>query len=464
MVWSLSIGSILIASCKKLVTIPEPVSSITTAEVFSSDEQATSAIAGVYTQMINSGSNPIYSNGAMSLYLALSADEMTDFYGPADNGYFDSNGLQANANPTDRLFWSPAYASIYGANAIIQGLAASTGVHDSVKNELTGEAKFIRAFCYFYLTNIFGNVPLVLTTDFHQTALLPRSPQTNVYQQIEQDLKDAQNALPGDYSVAISGRDRPNKWAATALLARVYLFLGDWADAEGQATTIISNSLYNLENNLNNVFNGNSVEAIWQLLPNNEKYPYNATLDGIDFIPSTGNPPNYDITSSLLHSFEINDQRRAIWIDSTNYLGTTYYFPYKYTVSVDLTQDGAPVSQPYMMLRLAEQFLIRSEAREQQGEGGATDDLNKIRLRAGLNTYAGATDKTSVLTAILHERQVELFAEWGHRWLDLKRTGEANAVLSQIPLKRPWSSNALLYPIPTNEITVDPNLTQNPGY
>ena len=116
-----------------------------------------------------------------------------------------------------------------------------------------------------------------------------------------------------------------------------------------------------------------------------------------------------------------------------------------------------------MVLRLAEQYLIRAEARAQQNNiSGSQSDLNLIRNRAGLVNTA-ANDKTALLTAIEHERQVELFTEWGHRWLDLKRTNRADAVLG--PIKAPnWQPTDMLYPIPQTQIANDPNVHQNPGY
>ena len=117
-----------------------------------------------------------------------------------------------------------------------------------------------------------------------------------------------------------------------------------------------------------------------------------------------------------------------------------------------------------MVLRLAEQYLIRAEARaEQNNLTGAVADLNIIRNRAGLPNTTAVT-QGDILTAIMHERQVELFSEWGHRFFDLKRTGQANTVLGAIASKQPWNTNQLLYPIPVSETTNDAFLQQNPGY
>ena len=122
-----------------------------------------------------------------------------------------------------------------------------------------------------------------------------------------------------------------------------------------------------------------------------------------------------------------------------------------------------------MVLRLGEQYLVRAEARAQLNKiNEAKSDLNAIRTRAGLpNTTA--MDQSSLLAAILDERRHELFCEWGHRWFDLKRRGQVDAVMSVItPLKSngaiQWRSYQQYYPITQGELDKAPNLTQTPGY
>jgi hypothetical protein len=482
-------------SCKKLVDVGKPVSTITTEDAFTTNAKANSTVAGIYSQMMNNNGSMYFSNGGMTIYAGLSSDELTNFSGtvnPQDYQFY-TNTLLATSPTPGSLFWTPAYKNIYNANAVMEGIAASTatGLGDSVRKELTGEAKFIRAFNYFYLTNLFGDVPMPLVTDFNQTSLLKRLPQADVYKQIVQDLTAAQSLLPGDYSVGGGERVRVNKWAATALLARVYLYQQDWANAETQANAIIANSQYSLAPVLTNVFNKNSTEAIWQLQQNNTYKPYNATWEGTNFIPTFRWSslaasdqagillgfsiyaayviPPYYFSPGYINNFEPGDKRKTLWTDSTPspaiapYNGKVYYYPVKYTVQLGLT--GGPITQYYMMLRLAEQYLIRAEARAQQGTNlsGAAADLNALRSRAGLANTTAA-NKTDLLTAVMHERQTELFAEWGHRWLDLKRTGKAGSVLGAIATKQPWSDNQLLYPIPLLDLTNDPNLVQNNGY
>jgi hypothetical protein len=121
-----------------------------------------------------------------------------------------------------------------------------------------------------------------------------------------------------------------------------------------------------------------------------------------------------------------------------------------------------------MVFRLAEQYLIHAEALANGGGTGVVEaikDLNKIRLRAGLGELPLTLSKEATLIAVAKERQTELFAEWGHRWLDLKRTGKAHDVLSVLPLKQPWAGDyQLLYPIPLSEIQANVRLVQNADY
>jgi len=117
-------------------------------------------------------------------------------------------------------------------------------------------------------------------------------------------------------------------------------------------------------------------------------------------------------------------------------------------------------------LRLAEQYLIRAEAMAQQNKiPEAAADLNVIRSRAGLPNTTAAT-QSAMLAAILQERKAELFTEWGHRWLDLKRTNTVDSVMSVVAPQKggTWQSIQKYYPIPQSELNADPNLVQTPGY
>jgi hypothetical protein len=488
----------LFSSCNKALDISPPVATITAQKAFSTDALANSAMAGIYSLLMNNGGSESFSNGISTLYGGMSSDELLNYAGSSNliDYQFVTNMLPTNDAITDNAIWKPAYNIIYNCNLAIEQLAAtqSTDLSAATKTQLTGECKFVRAFCFFYLTNFFGDIPLPTTTAFRTNGLLARVPQAQVYQQMVQDLKDAQSVLPADYSVSGNERIRVNKWGATAMLARVYLYQKDWQDAVTQSSAVISdNSQFSLVSDLNNVFLANSSEAILQFQQNITQSPFNSTFEGLNILPNftfdaitagsgdfyLSDPslyaslapyftPNYYFTPQLVNAFEPGDLRLTTWAQATPtpsvapYSGITYYYPYKYTTSIP-SQTTAP-TQYYMVLRLAEQYLIRAEGEaETSNLAAASADLNLLRKRAGLANVTAA-DEPSMLKAVAHERQVELFCEWGQRFFDLKRTGQAATALGALPAKQPFNPSSLLYPIPANEIIVDPLLKQNPGY
>lgn len=457
-----------IISCKNTVEVPEPVTGLVANDVFTNNSTAAAALTGIYSTMMSSA-GIVDGPPDISFAAGLSADELRSYSSDFTLDQLYSNSLSQN---TSLLIWSQYYNLIYAANSAINGLSTSTGVTLSVKNQLTGEAEFIRALLYFYLTNLYGDVPLITSTNYQLNAVAARTSQSQVYKQIIADLLDAQkllnsNFLAGDISTTSTERIRPTTWAATALLARVYLYQKQWSDAQAQSTKLINNnSLFALDS-LNGVFIANSTEAIWQLHP---VIPGYNTFDGYYFILTGAaglNQPT-SLSNYLLSAFEPGDKRRTDWIDSIIVNNQTYFYPYKYKVG----QYGSPVSEYLMVLRLSEQYLIRAEAEANGATGGLTAavvDLNKIRNRAGLPNYSKATDSQSLLNAIYHERQVELFTEWGHRWLDLKRTGLVSSVLGSPgnvcnAKGGTWNPDWALYPIPQTDILLDKNLSQNPGY
>jgi len=465
---------IVIASflgCKKFVTIPPPNSQIVTQSVFSDANAATAALMAIYVAMYNNAES-----FTMSQSTGLMGDELLSPSSSDQVKPFLLNALLPASSYAGRS-WVNGFNYIYQANAIIEGLHNNTDINSSIKNQLTGEAKFIRSFWNFYLVNCYGDIPLVLSTDYTTNVRLSRTSKAGVYQQMVDDLRDADSLLNTNYvdqsdTAFTADRIRPNKAAAEALLARVYLYAGDYQHAELYSKSIISNSVYQLVNDLNAVFLINSKEAIWQIATPtpNPNPPATNTMDGFNYILTTAPNVVYGtqtatIAPDLWNSFEPNDERKSKWINSfiTSDSTDTFYFPFKYK------NTSPSVTENTMMLRLAEQYLIHAEAlvRQNKDLDQAVIDLNSIRQRAGLGAYSGPLQSDSLLPAILHERQVELFTEWGQRWLDMIRTGVIDQVMTTVnPNKggQGWNSNWALFPIPQSEILKDFNLTQNPGY
>lgn len=440
-----------ITACNKFVEVPPPPNAVLSAQVFGNDTKATAAVNGIYSYMMNP--SPTFSNWMATVYTAASADELLRFSPSASDEQFMTNQLLP-ANDNNGRIWTTLYKVVYMSNIAIEGLGASTGVTAALKNQLLGECLFLRAFSYFYLLNLYGDVPLLLGSDYQVNQSAARTKATDVYNQILDDLLKAKELVAEKYPSA--GKGRPNKWAVTAMLARVYLYGGSWSKAEQAATEVIATNLYGPLEAPRKVFLANSKEAIWQLVPDPGKLGYIPELVNAGYYPTPA--PQFYLQYSFVSSFEPGDLRRNLWLDSLEYSGKRYYYPGKYK---DISFTNAEF---YMVLRLGEQYLIRAETRAAQGNiATALEDLNIIRKRAGLAALAGSFTKEQALAAVEQERKSELFAEWGHRWFDLKRTGRADVVLSAIK-GAGWQHTDLLWPIPQAEMTANSKLEQNPGY
>ena len=171
------------------------------------------------------------------------------------------------------------------------------------------------------------------------------------------------------------------------------------------------------------------------------------------------------INNPLLNSFESGDGRLTNWIRSSTLPAsgtapqTVYYFPDKY-------KSSANNAEYEVLIRLAEIYLIRAEARAMLNKSSAAEDVNVVRSRAGLSGIPAASNQVTLLAAIAKERQTELFTEAGHRFFDLKRTGTLDAVMNVVAPLKPttWASYMALFPIPPADLLQDPNLKPNPGY
>lgn len=458
LVRSFLILTILLGSCKEFVTVENPPDILTTDKIFNSDQSATAAMLSIYIDMMNDqyGSNGSFVCFSMSALGGMSANELswTQSNTSAPNyQQFNDHALTPD-NSYVRAFWLDGYKYIYRTNAIINGLATARGMTEATRKQLEGEAKFMRAFSYFYLVNLFGDVPLILNTNYQENMLLPRTPASKVWEQIIADLKEAKGLLLDNYPTA--ERLRPNKWTASALLARVYLYNNKWQEAETESDAIISSGVYatNLPP-LNDVFKKESSETIWQLQPVRAN---SNTVEASQFLVLGNTRPNFELSAALLNAFEPNDNRKTNWVGFSSPTDMTWAFPAKYKAGT-----GA-VIEYYIVFRLTEQYLIRAEARAQLDKIAlAKTDLDQVRQRAGLSTTT-VSDKPSLLLAIEKERQVEFFAEWGHRWLDLKRTNRAEAVLKPLSPTNEWKQGSELFPIPDLEIRANPYLIQNPAY
>ena len=447
-------GITLLGSCKKFVELGPPPTQTVLDDVFRTDATANSAILGLYT---GQAMPQLYA--AFSFFPGMSADDVQ--YNTVNTVFeeFENNAITVINSSNENTIWYYAYMMIKNCNNAIAGLSTSETLTPAVKNQLLGEAKTLRAFTYFYLVNLYGDVPLPLKSDagYLENATLARAPVAEVWAQIVADLKDAQSRLPEAYTGTF--RARINKSAATTLLARTYLYMKDWANAEAEASKVIAlaPTTYSLPAPASNFIN-TSTEIIWEVANTT-----GISTFGTNYLAATGVVPTYSLYDTIYRSFESADLRKSNWAGVTTVSSKAYYFINKYKLRALPT--GQTTGNEYnVVFRLGELYLIRAEARAQQGNvAGAKTDVEMIRTRAGLGALATGITQPQMLLAIEQERKVELFGEWGHRWLDLKRTGRADAVIGgQKPST--WNATDVLYPIPDNQRLANTKLTQNPGY
>jgi len=449
--FSLAIAIILFISCESFLDIDAPRNQLVTASVFADDALADAAMAGIYQEMFTSHTTHFASGGSASVtaLMGIAADDLVSNIPNSVTDAFSANDWLTDNTAVYNL-WASAYKSIFRANEVLEGLAASSSVSQPTADRLRGEALFVRAFCHFYLVNLYGPVPLVTTADYRVTSTLHRSTEADVYMRIDNDLREATELLPDGYGHAGGERIRPNKWAAAALRARAGLYRGEWQDAAKLASDVIAQTGdYAVLDNPDAVFLKNSREAIWQLFPVYETTTN--TREGLLAIPTPGQQtaPRYSPGEKLPSGFVAGDARQTSWLASYTVptTGETFAYPFKYKARS--TASGSEIEEYSTILRLTEQYLIRAEARAELGDlDGALADVNVPRVRHGGLAPLAGLDKAGVMAAIERERLVEFFYEWGHRWFDLKR----------------WGRHAKLLPIPQREREANPFLTQNDGY
>lgn len=446
--------SLMCPGCENFVRPDDPVGQIPQSAVFEDEATATAAVTTLYgklrDEVILTGS--FY---GMNVLMGYYADEL-DYYGApgqSDEALYDHQVIASNTRV--KSLWNGAFNLIYMCNSAYEGIEKSNNLSAEVKDQLHGEVLFIRALTHFYLVNLFGDIPYITTTDYLINKDVTRMPVDQVYEYIIDDLTGAKSMLAEEY---ISGeRTRANRYVVSALMSRVYLYTQRWQDAITECGILLNSpSIFALESDLSREFLKESSSAILQLKPKNEG---ENTEEASVFLFAYGPPLNMALNPAFVGDFSSQDRRLSAWITEIPGEGGIWYAPYKYH-----QRENTGVTMEYsIVLRLAEQYLIRAEARVHTGDlSGARDDIDIVRNRAGL-AGTTATTESELLQAVFDERKFELFTEQGHRWFDLKRSGKAGEVLAAI--KTNWESSQILLPVPESEILLNPNLLpQNPGY
>lgn len=442
----------LLSSCEKALEPNYPDFLLSEDALFENTATIDAAIANIYAGIrdispVNGGVD------GMGILLGLYTDEL-DYYrenAPIDNAFYNHSVLPNNTAVSN--FWNNSYSLIYSINKIVEGLEKAPLEEDQLKG-YRAEAIFLRAYLHFYLVQLFGDIPYIKSTDYKKNASVSRMPTTEVYQIMVEDLLEARTLLP--YMETTGEKTKVSKGVASAMLARVYLFTQQWEKAVVESTSVLNEGTYSWQQDLNQVFLKESPSTIWQLKP---EFEGAGTKEGQTLIFDFGPPFLYALTDNFISGFKTDDLRKEAWTREISDGMQSWNHPYKYKQNY---YEGN--STEYSILfRLAELFLIRAEANLQLGNLQlAKDDIDIIRHRAGLiPTIASSSEEISI--ELRYQWQYEFFSEQGHRWLDLKRSGSANEVLA--PIKPGWKATDVLFPLPANELILNPNLNpQNPGY
>lgn len=450
--YSLVLVMTVLASCQDVLE-PKPVDLLVDDLVLNEPNDVQPVRIGLYSAFRGMASANIIAGDFTADYIQANGT-FTDYI------QFGTKQITASNGTVDAL-WASIYNTIYVANFIIERLPLISGVSDATKKSVLAEARFLRGWANFIGAYTYGDIPKVTSTDQAANTTIARTAKADILATVLADYQAALTDLP---NVASSGTATTNaaylnKINCQAAIARYYLYQKNWAQAEALASVVINSGIYTMQTNFADVvtkdFTAESILEVGYNLtddPGTSSTGLNNLLVGRrEVIPS-----NQLITTLI--SPEAGTRTQTITFNAQQQRGSDNGWTVrKYGTA---SEDNNNI----VLIRLAEMYLIRAEARAQQGKltgtTGAVADLNVLRTRAKAPAIT-LTAQADILLAVERERVYELAFE-GQRWYDLVRTGRAQAVMSAFSPN--WDKHLELWPIPQREIQQNSALTQNPGY
>ena len=391
--------------------------------------------------------------------LAVMAEFRADNALMQEAPYTEFDEFTNNLTTMEDQFFGPLYTAMYKSI-----LSANNVIENSTDDTEVAEAKFLRALSYFKLVKSFGAVTVNLSAapSLTDTSILQRQNADQVYSSVI--IPDLNDAVAGLSATIVDGR--ASKYAAQALLGKVYAALGDYSNAETQLAAVVNGAAgagISLKPNFNEIFgaaneSGNSEIIYATRISSSIVDEYTFGSDFWNWFVGDDSKSDLPVDPDLVAAFDASDAngggtdlRRALTLSDDGL--TAIKFP---------KEGGLGGEHDWIEIRLADVILLYAEA---LNENGAAADtvlalLDPIRTRAGLTSLTGTvSSQADVKQAIANERRLELAFE-GHRWFDLVRTGTVDAEMGQTV-----NSNYHLFPIPISEILATNGvITQNPGY
>ncbi|TVP50850.1 MAG: RagB/SusD family nutrient uptake outer membrane protein [Mongoliibacter sp.] len=442
----------------------DPQFQIATDEAFSNVVNAEAALNGLYNEAQLVYNWRVQTLGELASDLVQSIDTWDSF------NVIDEFRQTPDNTEVDDLY-TQIYRTIDLANNIIAFGPNVPDLSQERINDMLGQAYTFRGMMYFELVKYFGGIPgkygelgVILETEpsigISDDSFQERASLQDTWNQVRSDLEMGESMLTESRASNFLSRSRLVKSAATAMLARYHLYLDNWADAESKANEVITQGSFELVEPFAAIFRTDfSAESIFEMHYNVidfsgfRQWYYPASLNG-----RGGLSFHVPFEQELLA--RQGEDERSDLIAFNSAFGGVYY-----STKFDELQNASNVP----VLRIAEMYLIRAEARAMQGNiAGGLTDLNAVRNRAGLGN-ASASNGDELLDLILEERKFE-FAIEGHRFFDMTRTDRAIDVFTDIPRTTGSTTYSIgdrgryVFPIPNSEIFTNPNMVQNPAY
>lgn len=462
-----------LASCQGILD-KEPIAILDAGSFFKTEADAVQALNAAYQPLLLSNDNKNY-YWAMA---EVASDEAITGGDGSRPGITEMEALTFTPRTEEfNDFWKLQYKGITQCNLVLDHVPA-IAMDETRRNSIIGEALFLRAYYYFLLTQVFGDVPLFTTVAPPEALKAPRTPKAEIYAQIIADCDRAGGYLPVKNVASETGR--ATKGAAFALAAKTYLYEKNWAKTLEYVAKVKALGVYSLMPDYVDNFRKytqNNAESVWEI------QHQNLELGVGNFLNQWWASKKYEgygfaeVTQSFIDAFEPNDPRRKFTaaMNNEDYFGVVYkpsfsstkYSVRKYLQAKDSVTQKADGDINYTAIRYAEVLLWEAEAYTELGQvAEAQAPLEQVRARARaqatdpLTTLPAVTtlDQQTMREAVRHERQVELGFEM-HRYFDLVRWGIAAQVLPGFQVGKHE-----LFPLPQTEIDLNPALVQNPNY
>ncbi len=441
---------VVISSCDEFLN-PEPVDLLIDNLALNEPGDVASVEIGLYARARSLGapgviagdmtSDLLIHNGTFNQYRELGNKEIT------------------SSNASAATLWGAVYGTVYVANFIVERLPEIVGVPQDQRENVLATARFWRGYAYFVAVTTYGDVPLVVSTDIEVNRNIPRTPVADMLNFI---LEDYQFALANFNEEPVNSGFVGTR-AVEAALARYYLYVGNWSEAERYASALIDSEEYELVDDYSElVLEDFTDEAILEF--------------GYSIADDPGTDANFGLNDLFIGRREIIPSNQTIFALNTEQSGDRWQsirFDIENLVGDDNGWSVAKYgtadedNNNIVVFRLGEMYLIRAEARARQnklvGEGSAEEDVNILRTRANAPTLSGITTQQQMLLTIENESLYELAYE-GHRWYQLVRTDRASTVMRAYTPN--WKDAYEKWPVPLREIQNNPALAgqQNPGY